>query len=242
MWMKAIPTVHNGVVFRSKLEARWAKFFDLKRMLWVYEPESIQLPTRPYTPDFYLPDFNTYVEVKPTAGMFDIGVMDQLADTKKANVLLLDFTKVVCRSYVLRAHGSPHYPWHEMFWCASDKYLSGRPDEAPRFYVNPIYKRSKSAPCPHCLGDDLHSVDRASFPVSPVAMTWIEAARAVGVTLSVDGSRLVMEASQPPPDKLIEHLRRNRWDIIEALKVNGSKKNPDSLHQRIPLHPDQTGD
>jgi hypothetical protein len=36
--IKAIPTRYAGVRFRSRLEARWAAFFDLAKWEWSYEP------------------------------------------------------------------------------------------------------------------------------------------------------------------------------------------------------------
>lgn len=64
---KAIQTVYNGYRFRSRLEARWAVFFDALGIRYEYEPEGFELGdgTR-YLPDFYLSDINggAYVEVK----------------------------------------------------------------------------------------------------------------------------------------------------------------------------------
>lgn len=34
----AIPTRYKGILFRSRLEARWAAFFDLAGWKWEYEP------------------------------------------------------------------------------------------------------------------------------------------------------------------------------------------------------------
>lgn len=63
--MQAIRTCYKGILFRSKLEAQWAKFFDCMRLPWMYEPEGYQFSdgTR-YLPDFYLPDSNQWFEVK----------------------------------------------------------------------------------------------------------------------------------------------------------------------------------
>lgn len=36
--IKAIPTLYSGTLFRSRLEARWAAFFDLAGWQWDYEP------------------------------------------------------------------------------------------------------------------------------------------------------------------------------------------------------------
>lgn len=68
--MKAIETVYNGYRFRSRLEARWAVFFDAAGIRYQYEAEGFEVegcdgPIR-YLPDFYLPDFGVYCEVKPS--------------------------------------------------------------------------------------------------------------------------------------------------------------------------------
>lgn len=63
--IKAIQTEYNGFKFRSRLEARWAVFFDSAKIKYEYEPEGYQCADgKRYLPDFYLPDFDLYVEVK----------------------------------------------------------------------------------------------------------------------------------------------------------------------------------
>lgn len=57
---EAIETEYKGVLFRSRLEARWAAFFDYLGFVWYYEPEGFP----GWIPDFMiLPDL--LVEVKP---------------------------------------------------------------------------------------------------------------------------------------------------------------------------------
>ena len=51
--MKAIQTEYKGYLFRSRLEARWAVFFDACGVRWEYEPEGYDLGDGIY----YLPDF-----------------------------------------------------------------------------------------------------------------------------------------------------------------------------------------
>jgi hypothetical protein len=54
--MKAIETAYNGYRFRSRLEARWAVFFDTLGVSYVYEPEGFELSGGVrYLPDFWLP-------------------------------------------------------------------------------------------------------------------------------------------------------------------------------------------
>ena len=52
--IKAIQTEFNGYLFRSRLEARWAVFFDTCRIKYEYEPEGYDLGNGiMYLPDFY---------------------------------------------------------------------------------------------------------------------------------------------------------------------------------------------
>ena len=51
--IKAIGTVYKGYRFRSRLEARWAVFFDKLGIVYEYEPEGFYLSDgRKYLPDF----------------------------------------------------------------------------------------------------------------------------------------------------------------------------------------------
>jgi len=64
--MKAIETKFMGCLFRSRLEARWAVFFETMKIKWEYEPEGFQKGGARYLPDFRirLGDRTHYVEVK----------------------------------------------------------------------------------------------------------------------------------------------------------------------------------
>lgn len=67
--MKPIETTYAGCRFRSRLEARWAVFFDTLGVTWTYEPQGYEVtdghrePIR-YLPDFFLPGLGLWVEVK----------------------------------------------------------------------------------------------------------------------------------------------------------------------------------
>ena len=66
--IKAIETRYKGYRFRSRLEARWAVFFDALGVQWQYEPEGFDLGEL----GLYLPDFfiignmhrGPYIEIK----------------------------------------------------------------------------------------------------------------------------------------------------------------------------------
>ena len=64
--IKAIQTEYRDYRFRSRLEARWAIFFDLVGIRWEYETEGFWLDGKTkYLPDFWLPQSSTMVEIKP---------------------------------------------------------------------------------------------------------------------------------------------------------------------------------
>lgn len=95
----AIPTRYAGVNFRSRLEARWAAFFDLAGWKWEYEPASPEF-------DFWIPDFrltpqlnirqkrdrnevritrvDVYCEVKPIDFEADLSRENRMGPYKKA--------------------------------------------------------------------------------------------------------------------------------------------------------------
>lgn len=67
--IKAIETKYNGYRFRSRLEARVAVLFDAMGFRYQYEPETFAITpcygtSQAYLPDFYLPDYDIWVEVK----------------------------------------------------------------------------------------------------------------------------------------------------------------------------------
>lgn len=60
----SIPTEYGGVVFRSRLEARYAAAFDCYGLKWKYEPQLFDLEGSSYIPDFYFKEIRTFFEVK----------------------------------------------------------------------------------------------------------------------------------------------------------------------------------
>jgi len=70
MTIKAIQTEYRGYKFRSRLEARWAVFFDTVGVAWEYEPEGYHLGDLGcYLPDFFIQGNGhrgPYIEIKGT--------------------------------------------------------------------------------------------------------------------------------------------------------------------------------
>lgn len=66
--LRAIETSYNNYRFRSRLEARWAVFFDVLSIEYWYEYQGFQLRRGlKYLPDFWLPQVNMWGEVKAKA-------------------------------------------------------------------------------------------------------------------------------------------------------------------------------
>lgn len=72
-----IETHYAGCRFRSRLEARWAVFFNHLGIPWDYEPQGYLVghDRRPYLPDFFLPSERLWVEVKGSEGQLDIPLL-----------------------------------------------------------------------------------------------------------------------------------------------------------------------
>jgi hypothetical protein len=105
---RGIPTTYEGVRFRSRIEAKWAAFFDLVEWPWTYEP----LDLDGYIPDFVL-GFSTpiAVEVKHVMGQaeFDELVHDRAKITASGwtgETLLLGATVGADRLGWLREGGT----------------------------------------------------------------------------------------------------------------------------------------
>ena len=64
-------TTYNGVRFRSKLESYVARRFDKYEVEWVYEPERLTINDSWCIPDFYLPEYDVYIEVRPARRVDD---------------------------------------------------------------------------------------------------------------------------------------------------------------------------
>jgi hypothetical protein len=89
--IKAIETKYNGYRFRSRLEARWAVYFDALGLKWIYEPEGFDLgKSGYYLPDFWLPQVKMWAEVKSDKFTTDeMKKATALADITRHSVLQL---------------------------------------------------------------------------------------------------------------------------------------------------------
>jgi hypothetical protein len=170
--MRAIETHYKGYRFRSRLEARWAVFFDSLGIEWVYEPEGFELSDGSrYLPDFWLPSFSggMWAEVKPDGG--DFSKARALCQESKRSVWLCE--------------GVPDYRAYDIFeFCEADENVGGEgrvqlingvpnADQAEggnRMFWLPGYENSDGSIPPnfhdclgHCFVEAVHAVSQARF-------------------------------------------------------------------------------
>jgi hypothetical protein len=67
----AIATEYKGHQFRSRLEARWAVFFDAMGLEWQYEPQGYEFGGERYLPDFFVKKIG-WVEVKGSSNVEEL--------------------------------------------------------------------------------------------------------------------------------------------------------------------------
>jgi hypothetical protein len=91
--LRAIPTRYAGTDFRSRIEARWALLLDELHVKWQYELEGFQLSKTWYLPDFWLPGWKCFAEVKGCIEDWTPDVLStcrELASLTARPLLLLD--------------------------------------------------------------------------------------------------------------------------------------------------------
>ncbi len=117
--LKAIETRYNGYRFRSRLEARWAVFFDTLGVPYEYEKEGFDLEEAGwYLPDFWLPSLRWWVEIKGDRDGFRSGQVERRKVARLAEAyqcVVVAFGEPAALKYGARAWSCPKHGWHEEF-------------------------------------------------------------------------------------------------------------------------------
>lgn len=163
--IKPIETVYNGYRFRSRLEARWAVFFDALGVKWEYEKEGYDLREAGwYLPDFWLPQVEMWAEVKATEFTQE--------QSEKCRQLARQ-TGHSCFELVGIPHPKPYYAWGwegENFtsdivpgYIFMDYAISnsrGYLDTEHRFYASGVYDEDFFPPY-NCYPDTVAAAEAA---------------------------------------------------------------------------------
>lgn len=93
MTIRAIETSYKGYRFRSRLEARWAVFFDAVNLRWEYEAEGYDVDGNWYLPDFVVSIGRcaVYIEIKPkTIGTEEFMRLHRFVLRNQGSLILLE--------------------------------------------------------------------------------------------------------------------------------------------------------
>ena len=134
--IKPIETKYKGYSFRSRLEARWAVFFEELGIKYLYEHEGYDLTEinkdpaffvdgdsgprlRPdetwYLPDFYLPDYKWYFEIKPNKEAVTDGALDKCILLSTEHHIGIITGSPWADEYIVTAIFSPREAMHGWF-------------------------------------------------------------------------------------------------------------------------------
>lgn len=84
-----IPTLYNGVEYKSKIESQIALFLDGVEIKHQYEPQSFLLASgRHFCPDFFCPEIKLWVEVKTRPNPYVLDDLRDLVQTTQQEALL----------------------------------------------------------------------------------------------------------------------------------------------------------
>ena len=108
MEIKPKETFYDGHRFRSRLEARWAVFFNALNVPYEYEPEGFVLSdNKVYLPDFRVKCYGTRGDIRKKP--FDLWIEVKGRMTPDAADLIKDFAKP---EYGFNADGDPILVYH----------------------------------------------------------------------------------------------------------------------------------
>lgn len=171
----SIPTTYEGTRFRSRLEARWAAFFDAIGWRWIYEP----FDADGYIPDFLIPGTRPLlVEVKPAViledyeqhtGRIDAALTEVWAD-KSVLIVGVDARSVG----ILRDEARI---WARASWtiCFECLRLEARRDGDGPFVS--LYRGEDCWPCGHWDGPRKRHI--GPTPAQSIERWWREAGNSV---------------------------------------------------------------
>jgi hypothetical protein len=141
--IKAIETRYKGYKFRSRLEARWAVFFDAMGIVWDYEREGYQLPSGYYLPDFWLypltgyPDaWGGWVEIKgewPMNTSRESRLLQELAEHTQTNAIMLIGPHILDRHNDFRKCILAHPLFPDAYQCSLEECLPTITMDEPKF-------------------------------------------------------------------------------------------------------------
>ena len=159
---KGKETLYGGVRYRSKQEAKWSFILDFLCLRQMYEPTTVTgWNGTIYKPDFYLPDFGVYAEVKTnTEGIQNEamatklnGAIDYNTTPVSKGLLLLGAIPYDVRTPSIRIKTKWLF-WHKGVCCA-DAYIQQSSYENKATLILTGDNIDTGDPLPHSASPDL---------------------------------------------------------------------------------------
>lgn len=94
------PKAHfyNGLRMRSESEILCAKLLDGSNIEWLYEPKRFDLGWCTYLPDFYLPEFDIWIEVKGYMSDRSLAQINDFRAIYRKTLVVASWQEVRCGS------------------------------------------------------------------------------------------------------------------------------------------------
>jgi hypothetical protein len=128
--------ISRKIYFYSRWEVNIARLFNYLGVKWIYQPKTFDLGSQNYTPDFYLPDYNTYIEVKNFLWRYskirDMKFRKLYPGINLISLLKKDYLKLENKySHFIRNWEYKNSPFladktREMFWAGTQVAKGGR--------------------------------------------------------------------------------------------------------------------
>lgn len=123
--IKPIETLYAGILFRSRLEARWARYFDELKIKWQYEREGFETPSGRYLPDFWLTQVSMWAEVKPEwPTAHDIARCKRVAIGSGHPFLILDGPPAASNYWFIEPDSPRDDLWNDMIFTGRKYWLT----------------------------------------------------------------------------------------------------------------------
>ena len=137
--IKAMETEYDGHRFRSRLEARWAVFFNAVGLTYEYEIEGFEMDGTRYLPDFYIPNLNRWFEIKgKPLSLGEIKKCEEFCrrlDNENIKFSVLIGSPNLCAGRIGDFSGILEYVWE---W-PSEKYPDNYRIQAPKELIEEEY-------------------------------------------------------------------------------------------------------
>lgn len=238
--IKAIETRYAGCRFRSRLEARWAVFFDHLGIKWEYEPQGFNFSRRPYLPDFRLPGIkgskahhpDTWVEVKGDLNKLDYLLAAEAAGELGALLILSDIPRA-----------GEWLPVHPLFSVVGDRRQDQQAEvvtiDSAAFVIQNGDRQLLRVSIGGCTDKSVFSCDGIDLKPADQVRDAYTAARSARFEHGESGAPMPPVIPAPTTPSAIDMLRET-WDFLVGPELAAHTKPTDLYGKTLVIVADST--